>query len=141
MFPTENEEIQGGNPKPTSEIEKHSYIFDFTTGEFLIQDGKLKKIENIEALKIWIQKNIYTDIKSEKIYTKFGVDIIRLLNQSLPQSFLEEEIKRQVKDALISNDKITNINDFIFERNGRTLNCGFTCETIYGDILSEVALT
>lgn len=141
MFPTETEEIQGGNPKPTSDIKKHSYIFDFATGEFLIQDGKLKKIDNIEALKIWIQKNIYTDIKSEKIYTKFGVDIMSLLNQSLPQSFLEEEVKRQIKDALILNDKITNINDFIFERNGRTLNCGFTCETIYGNITSEVSLT
>ncbi|MDY3304002.1 MAG: DUF2634 domain-containing protein [Clostridia bacterium] len=33
-----------------------SYIFDFTTGGFIVRDGKLIECDGIDAIKVWIEK-------------------------------------------------------------------------------------
>ena len=38
-----------------------SYIFDFTTGDFVVRDGKLIECDGISAIKVWIEKILRTE--------------------------------------------------------------------------------
>ena len=33
-----------------------SYLFDFTTGDFVVRDGKIIECDGIESIKVWIEK-------------------------------------------------------------------------------------
>lgn len=33
-----------------------SYLFDFTTGDFALRDGKIIECDGIESIKVWIEK-------------------------------------------------------------------------------------
>jgi len=39
-----------------------NFEFDFSNGEFYIKDGRLQTLEGMEALKIWIEKVLRTEL-------------------------------------------------------------------------------
>lgn len=118
-----------------------SFSFDFYKGDFNVVDGKLQEINNIEALKLWIEKVIKTTKYKFKIYdsSDYGItDLKELITSGFPLQFIQAEIEREVKETLLKNSNIKTVQNFEFERNKRLLTVKFDCYTIYGTVESEV---
>ncbi|WMJ80997.1 DUF2634 domain-containing protein [Clostridium sp. MB40-C1] len=121
-----------------------SYLYDFKKGDFVIKDGKLVEISDIDALKQWIQKILYTDKFKFKIYEKkdtqkeYGVTIKELIvGHDLPQSFVESEIKREVEEALMRNPLIDRISNWNIEKSNPLLKISFKVNLINNDSFNE----
>ena len=64
MFPNSTD-ITLDNKTQTSSGTK-SYLFDFTTGDFVVRDGKLIECDGIESIKVWIEKILRTEKRCGK---------------------------------------------------------------------------
>jgi hypothetical protein len=129
IFPTTLINVTSTSTEASS---KKSFLFDFTTGDFVVKDGKLKVSEGEEALKTWIGKVLRTQKDKYEIYESYGVKTLDLINGGYPQAFVESELKREIKEALLSNSEINSVTDFNFSRANRKLSCGFKVNSIYG---------
>jgi hypothetical protein len=45
-----------------------SFLFDFTSGEFVVRDGKLVECDGMDAIKTWIEKILRTEKDRFSIY-------------------------------------------------------------------------
>lgn len=119
-----------------------SFLFDFSEGDFVIEDGKLKEIDSLEALEMWITKILKTEKNKFKIYnnTDYGASLIELITSDLPMPFIKSEIEREITEILLQNSNIKSVQNFKFERNKRLLTVSFDCNTIYGTSENEVII-
>lgn len=121
-----------------------SFLFDFSSGDFVLKDGKLQSIDSVEALKVWIIKILKTEKFKFKIYEKtsgadeYGVTLIDLINSNHPQIFIQAEMQREITEALKKNIEILNVRNFNFVRTKRNLEVSFTVDSIYGSLSQEV---
>lgn len=112
--------------------------FNFEIGDFIYQDGKPKVVEGIEALKVWIEKAIRTARYRFPIYSfQYGCELEDIIGLDLPRAVLESEVQRVIKEALIYDDRIEDVRDFIIERGGDWLKVTFTVITALGDTLEQ----
>ncbi|MDF2546152.1 MAG: hypothetical protein K0R93_1050 [Anaerosolibacter sp.] len=107
----------------TSQAMGKSFKFDFEKGDFVLKDGRVVKTENVEALKVWIEKVIRTEKFRFKIYegTDYGITLEDLIGQSLPRDLVESELKRELKDALETHPMIQSLSNIVAERDGSNL--------------------
>lgn len=145
MFPGQDNSIKDNAKNNSSEIysDGKSFLFDFNSGEFKLQDGKLSTIEKLEALKSWINKILRTDKNKYEIYknTSYGVENLKdLLTSNYPFEFIKAEIERSVKEILLKNKNIKSVERFEFERNNRLLKVSFNVISNFGLIESEVSI-
>lgn len=112
--------------------------YDFEKGDFIYEDGKPKVVEGMEALKVWIEKAIRTARYRFPIYTfQYGCELEDIIGIDLPRAVLESEVQRVIKEALIYDDRIEDVRDFIIERGGDWLKVTFTVITALGDTLEQ----
>ena len=64
MFPNSTD-VMFDNKSDISSGTK-SYLFDFTTGDFVVRDGKLIECDGIESIKVWIEKILRTEKRCGK---------------------------------------------------------------------------
>ena len=88
-----------------------------------------------------IQQAIYLILNTERyefpIYSwDYGVELVDLVGK--PMSYVMSELPRRVKDALIQDDRISDVKDFTFEINKKRLHTTFTVITNRGDITTEL---
>ena len=108
-----------------------------------MQNGKFIEVTGIEALKVWIEKILRTEKFRFKIYEngtrrQYGITIEDLIvGRSLPQSFVESELKREINEALLQHPEIESLTDMAFNREGSTLVISFTVNLINGDSLQQ----
>lgn len=67
-----------------------------------------------------------------------GMDYADLLGYDF--GFICSEIKRRVADAVIPDNRITSVDDFVFTNNGDHMFCEFTVYTVYGPVQSSVTI-
>lgn len=84
-----------------------------------------------------IQQAIYLILSTERyrfpIYSwDYGVELIDLIGKPMP--YVMSEIPRRVKEALIQDNRITDVKDFTFEVNKKKLHTTFTVVTTIGNI-------
>jgi len=96
-----------------------SFLFDFTSGDFVIQDGKMVTCDDETAIKMWIEKILRTEKGRYSIYdgTDYGTSIEDLIignNYSI--EFAESELRREIEDALRQHPQIAGVSDFSIER-------------------------
>lgn len=134
MFPTTEINI--------SEDKNSTKTFAWVNGDFLIKDGKISEVDDLSALKIWVEKILFTNKNKYKIYSEdgFGTTIQDTLFSTLPYDMKIEEIKREIKEGLQSNANISTISNFQFSRENRTLSISMTINSTYGTFESEVEL-
>lgn len=139
ITPQQNNYIQNINDNKAAKNSK-SFLFDFKKGDFNVSDGKLEIIDNLEALKIWIEKVLKTEKFKFKIYdgVDYGISIIELITSDFPLAFVKAEIEREITTTLLKNINIKSVQNFKFERNKRLLNVSFNCNTTFGIIEKEV---
>lgn len=145
MFPDQNNSIKDNtiNSDKTT-ITGKSFLFDFSAGDFLLDDtGNLIPINDLEALKIWITKILKTDKNKFVVYDgiNYGITNLKeLITSDYPFEFIKAEIENNVKEVLLKNAAIKSVQNFKFEHNKRLLTVSFDCYTIYGTVESEVII-
>ena len=132
MFPNSTD-ITINNESNTSSGTK-SYLFDFTTGDFALRDGKLIECDGIESIKVWIEKVLRTEKGRYPIYdnTEYGCHLEDLIiGNSYTAEFIEAELKREIEDALKQNSRITSVTNFNIIRNTSAITV--TLEVVLND--------
>ena len=59
MFPNSTDIMISNETKSSSGTK--SYLFDFANDDFVVRDGKLIECDDIDAIKVWIEKILRTE--------------------------------------------------------------------------------
>jgi phage baseplate assembly protein W len=112
--------------------------FDFTRGELIIENGRPKLVEGIDAVKIWIEKTLRTARYRYPIYSfEYGCELEDLIGIEIPSDVLESEIKRVIAEAIIYDDRIESVEDFKISRSSDCLHLTFRVVTVFGDSFTQ----
>lgn len=94
-------------------------------------------VEDLEQLKQTIYFILNTERYEYLIYSwDYGVELVDLIGQ--PDSYVIPEAERRITEALVQDDRINSVSDFVFEKNKNKMHVTFVVNTIYGNIESEV---
>lgn len=90
-----------------------------------IEKSKIDGIcDDVEALKQTIFLILNTERYQHLIYSwNYGVELNDLIGE--PISFVIPELERRIKEALIQDDRIENVDNFEFENIKGKVNCKF----------------
>lgn len=109
-----------------------TFGFDFEKGR------KTGKIDGLEAVKQAVFLILATDYEFSPIYQKYGVKIVDLIGQDF--NYIISELKRRITEALLSDDRIMDVNNFSYEQNLDSMIMRFNVVSIYGDFETERGL-
>lgn len=94
-------------------------------------------VDDLEALKQAIYKVIDTDQYEYPIYSfSYGIAWKELIGEEQP--YVRAEMKRMIREALLRDDRIQEVDGFSFSFTGDTCQCSFNVFSIYGDIEIEM---
>ena len=119
---------------------KKTFDFNFKSGEFNMKNGNPVVLEGVDALKLWIQKCIRTQLNRYSIYKgkQYGANIEDLvIGKSYGNGFAESELRREIEEALLRHEDILSLSDFSVSTTHKLMEVSFTLTTTYGE-LSEV---
>lgn len=119
---------------------KNTFDFDFKIGEFRMKNGNPVVLKGIDALKLWIEKTIRTQLNRYSIYKgrQYGANIEDLvIGKSYGLDFAESELRREIETALLQNADIQSMSDFHITKVGSTMNISLTLTTVYGEITED----
>lgn len=103
-----------------------------------VENGRIRgSVDRIEAMK----QAIYLILSSERyaylIYSwNYGSELGNLIG--CDKEYVLPEIKRCITEALLQDDRITEVDNFVFETRGKKVHVSFLIHTIFGDIDWEV---
>lgn len=105
----------------------------FEDKTYKIYEDKIQgSIDGIEALQQAIVKILSTEKYEYPIYSfDYGVEWKKLVGKNL--DYVKIEFKRLVKEALLNDDRIEDVKNFVFENEGDELVCFFDVVSIYGE--------
>jgi hypothetical protein len=106
--------------------------WDFDNNIPIIENGDFKIVEGDEAIKVWSFFAIKTNRYEHSIYSwDFGCEINSLIGQNYTPSLVKAEAERFLKECLLINQYIleVNINDLSF--NDGLLSANVKITTIY----------
>lgn len=119
------------------------------TVENLIETNRTYKMSNdkiqgfadeIIALKQAIYKVLSTEKYEYPIYGfSYGIELENLIGKDA--AYVKIELKRRIKECLLSDSRITNVDNFEFSVNGDELICNFYVYSIYGEITISKEVT
>lgn len=105
------------------------YGIDFTTGQLT---GQI--VEGIEAIKVWIWNCLHTQRFRYPIYSwDYGADLEQYIGQSVTEEFLNADCEDEIREALLINPNITDIDDFEATFDNGSLSISFTAVTKFGE--------
>ena len=95
------------------------------------------KTDGLDALRQTIYCILNTERYRYPIYSwNYGVELEGLFGR--PVSYVKSELKRVIREALLQDDRITEVDNFEFEAHGKKLHVSFLIHTIFGDLDWEV---
>ncbi|NFA59452.1 DUF2634 domain-containing protein [Clostridium sporogenes] len=108
------------------------------TKTYKIKDNRIVGfIDNVEALKQAIALILNTERYEYLIYSwNYGSELSGLIGRQ--KDIAESEFKRRIKEALLEDDRIKNVDNFIFKYNGDSVFVEFTVLSIYGEFTESV---
>lgn len=90
----------------------------------------------IEAVKQAIYKILNTERYDYLIYSwNYGAELVELFGQPIP--YVYSDIKRKITEALLRDDRITDVGDFSFSHDREKVTVKFIVTTTEGDIEIE----
>lgn len=96
------------------------------------KDRVFGKTDELDAMKQAVYKMLLTERYQYIIYSwDYGVELKDLIG--MPVDYCESEIKRRVKEALVMDERITDVTDFSFETGKHLVHAYFTVHTVFGD--------
>lgn len=111
---------------------------DQPTLTFQIKNGRIRnKVDGLPAMVQAVWKILKTERFVYPIYSdQYGNDLPDLFGKSF--SYARVEIKRMLEEALLDDDRVTEVTiDSIEQSDSTTLSVTGTCTTIYGDVPIE----
>ncbi|HBG5564457.1 TPA: DUF2634 domain-containing protein [Clostridioides difficile] len=109
--------------------------WDFEKDEPILEKGDFKIIEKKEALKVWIYKCIKTNRYEHEIYSlEYGTELSELIGQKYTKGLTESEASRFIKEALLINPYILEVNVKSANFNRYILSANVKVSTIYGEV-------
>jgi len=118
------------------------YAWDFENSEFILENGKCKIVEGLEALKIKIYKALITQRYRYLIYSwDYGSELETLIGQKYSKELTNSEALRYVRDALTAYFNygwITEIKNFSTAFSDDTLHITFDVVTPFGEATVNV---
>ncbi|MCB4302770.1 DUF2634 domain-containing protein [Clostridioides difficile] len=92
--------------------------------------------DDVEALKQAIFLILNTERYEHLIYSwNYGVELNDLIGE--PVSYVIPELERRIKEALIQDDRIENVDNFEFQNVKGKVHCKFTVYSRSGNIKAE----
>ncbi|MDU8766989.1 DUF2634 domain-containing protein, partial [Clostridioides difficile] len=92
--------------------------------------------DDVEALKQTIFLILNTERYEHLIYSRnYGVELNDLIGE--PISYVIPELERRIKEALIQDDRVENVDNFEFQDVKGKVHCKFTVYSKYGNIKAE----
>lgn len=119
---------------------KKTFDFDFRIGEFKMKNKNPVELEGVDALKLWIEKCIRTQLDRYSIYKgkRYGANIEDLvIGKSYGSGFVESELRREIEEALLRHEDILSLSNFSIATKRKLMEITFSLATTYGE-LSEV---
>lgn len=108
---------------------------DETTRTFLIEHGRIRrKVDELPAMVQAVDKILQTERLVYPIYTdQYGNDLNELIGKDM--AYAEVEVERMVEEALLADDRITDVQiDTIEQTDNDSLTVTGNCTTVYGQI-------
>ena len=137
LFPfiSNTDEIKVNNSFPMYK----EIAWDFKRNTPIIQNGDFKIVEGNNAIKVWVYKALLTPRYNYSIYTwDYGSELMDIVGKAYTHSLTKEEAKRYIKEALLINPYILEVNDVDTSFNNGILSADIKLLTIYGE--SEVTI-
>ena len=93
--------------------------------------------DELEAMKQVIYKILNTERYQHIIYSwDYGIELLDLYGE--PMTYVCPELERRIKEALVQDDRIDDVDEFEFELiDKKTVEVKFTVHTIYGETKEE----
>lgn len=93
-------------------------------------------IDELEAMKQAIFLMLSVERYDHIIYSwNFGAEFKDLFGQ--PVTYVVSEVKRRIREALLQDDRINEVDSFIVATNKNKVHVQYTAHTIFGEITAE----
>lgn len=93
--------------------------------------------DGLDAIKQAIYLILSTERYQHIIYSwNYGVELLDLIGKPMP--YVMSELPRRIKEALTQDDRIDDVIDFTFEKNGKKLHTTFTVVSNVGNLSTEL---
>ena len=113
--------------------------WDFNKDIPILENGDFKIVEGNEAIKVWAYKALLVPRYQYSIYSwGYGSELMDLIGKAYTPSLTKEEAKRYIKEALLINPYILEVNVVDTSFNNGILSADIKIVTIYGE--SEVTI-
>ena len=105
-----------------------------TSRTYKISGNKIQGfVDGLEALKQAIYKVLNTERYEYPIYSfNYGIELENLIGKD--PVYVQIELKRRIRECLLRDDRITEVDNFKFEFNGDQLKCTFDVHSIFGNL-------
>ncbi|WP_026890591.1 DUF2634 domain-containing protein [Lacrimispora aerotolerans] len=128
MLPTTGDILQ----KNLKIVQKPSKTFKLDVENKRIID----MVDGLEAVKQSVYCILYTERFEWLIYSwNYGSELKDLFGKS--SGLVKAKIKKRIREALIQDDRISDVDSFFFDINERKLHVTFTVHTQWGEIEAE----
>lgn len=98
-------------------------------------------VDELDAIRQFVRKAIITCRGQFLIYTDdYGCELENLIGEDVTDAFLQSEVPRMVREALIYDDRIEDITGMSVLRQGDAIRISLTVISIFGDIRQEVTI-
>ncbi|EII6784100.1 DUF2634 domain-containing protein [Clostridioides difficile] len=109
--------------------------WNFEKDEPILENGDFKIVEGNEAIKVWVYKCIKTNRYEHEIYSwKYGTELSELIGQKYSKGLTESEASRYIKEALLVNPYILDVNVANTKFTDDLLSVDIVINTIYGEV-------
>ena len=96
--------------------------------------------DGLEAVKQAIYKVLKTERYEYPIYSfNYGIELENLLGKD--PVYVQIELKRRIRECLLRDDRITEVDNFKFEVNGDEIKCTFDVHSIFGNLTVSRGVT
>lgn len=92
--------------------------------------------DGLDALQQAIYKVLNTERYEYPIYSfNYGIELENLLGKD--PVYVQIELKRRIRECLLRDDRITEVDNFKFEVNGDEIKCTFDVHSIFGNLTAS----
>lgn len=111
-----------------------TWIIDRDTMQVAYMDDGLEAVRQAVEIALDVERFRWT------IYSaNFGSELDELIG--LDEALITAEIPRLVEGALSQDDRIIQVEDYVFTRTGPdSMHVSFTVRTVYGDLIEEMQI-
>ena len=111
-----------------------TWIIDRNTMQVASMDEGLEAVRQAVEIALSVERFRWT------IYSaNFGSELDELIGQD--EALITAEIPRLVEGALSQDDRVVQVEDYVFTRTGPdSMHVSFTVRTVYGDLIEEMQI-